>query len=150
MSATQVTDGRMRDIHLNCQVGDLRDPYRGFVMNGAALIVGYCTGMVFTRRVALPARAGTLALILPLTIWASGAPLATAITAITAIVACRLPGGLSLPSALANLPVLRETSAGRGRARQAPPISVPAATARPAMGPRCQRRCLVARLGRPR
>ena len=28
MSATQVTDGRMRDIHVNCQVGDFRDPYR--------------------------------------------------------------------------------------------------------------------------
>jgi hypothetical protein len=52
----------------------------GFVMNGAALIVGYCTGMVFTRRNAPLAGAGTLALILPLTIWASGAPLATAIT----------------------------------------------------------------------
>ena len=80
----------------------------GFVMNGAALIVGYCTGMVFTRRIAPLAGAGTLTLILPLTIWASGAPLATAITAITA---CRLLGGLSLPSALASLPVLRETSA---------------------------------------
>ena len=83
----------------------------GFVMNGAALIVGYCTGMVFTRRIAPLAGAGTLTLILPLTIWASGAPLATAITAITAIAACRLLGGLSLPSALASLPVLRETSA---------------------------------------
>ncbi len=83
----------------------------GFVMNGAALIVGYCTGMVFTRRIAPLAGAGTLALILPLTIWASGAPLATAITAIAAIAACRLLGGLSLPSALASLPVLRETSA---------------------------------------
>jgi hypothetical protein len=80
----------------------------GFVMNGAALIVGYCTGMVVTRRVAPLAGAGTLALFLPLTIWASGAPLATAIAAIAA---CRLLGGLSLPSALASLPVLRETSA---------------------------------------
>ena len=80
----------------------------GFVMNGAALIVGYCTGMVFTRRVAPLAGAGTLALILPLTIWASGAPLATAIAAIAAY---RLLGGLSLPPALASLPVLRETSA---------------------------------------
>jgi hypothetical protein len=52
----------------------------GFVMDGAALLVGYCTGMVFTRRVAPLARAGTLTLILPLTIWAGGAPLATAIT----------------------------------------------------------------------
>ena len=80
----------------------------GFVMNGAALTVGYCTGMVVTRRIAPLAGAGTLTLILPLTIWASGAPLATAITGVTA---CRLLGGwLSLPSALASLPVLRETS----------------------------------------
>ena len=80
----------------------------GFVMNGAAFVVGYCTGMVFTRRVAPLAGAGTLALFLPLTIWASGAPLATAITGVAAY---RLLGGLSVPSALASLPVLRETSA---------------------------------------
>jgi hypothetical protein len=79
----------------------------GFVMIGAAFLVGYCTGMVFTRRIAPLAGAGTLTLILPLTIWASGAPLATAITAIAA---CRLLGGLSLPPALASLPVLRETT----------------------------------------
>jgi hypothetical protein len=83
----------------------------GFLMNGAALIVGFCTGMVFTRRIAPLAGAGTLTLILPLTIWAGGAPLATAITGVAA---CRLLGGLSLPSALASLPVLRETS-GRPR-----------------------------------
>ena len=53
-------------------------------MNGAALLVGYCTGMVFTRRIAPLAGAGTLTLILPLTIWASGAPLATAIIGVAA------------------------------------------------------------------
>jgi hypothetical protein len=80
----------------------------GLLMNGAALIVGYCTGMVFTRRIAPLAGAGTLALILPLTIWASGVPLATAITG---VVAYRLLCfWLSLPSALASLPVLRETT----------------------------------------
>ena len=79
----------------------------GLVMNGAALLVGYCTGMVFTRRVAPLAGAGTLVLILPLTIWASGAPLATAITGVAAY---RLLGVLSLPPALASLPVLRETT----------------------------------------
>jgi len=50
----------------------------GVLMNGAALLVGYCTGMVATRRTAPLAGAGTLALLLSLTIWASGAPLATA------------------------------------------------------------------------
>ena len=79
----------------------------GFLMNGAALLVGYCTGMVFTRRVAPLAGAGTLTLILSLTIWASGAPLATAITGVAAY---RLLGVLSVPSALASLPVLRETA----------------------------------------
>src|SRR5580704_12897903 len=79
----------------------------GFVMNGAALTVGYCTGMVFTRRVAPLAGAGTLTLILPLMIWASGAPLATAVAAVAA---CRLLGALSLPPTLASLPVLRETT----------------------------------------
>jgi hypothetical protein len=84
----------------------------GLVMNGAVLIVGYCTGMVFTRRIAPLAGAGTLTLILPLTIWGSGAPLATAIVGVAA---CRLLGGwLSVPPALASLPVLRETS-GRPR-----------------------------------
>jgi hypothetical protein len=48
-----------------CHPGD--DSGRGG-LPGAALIVGYCTGMVFTRRTAPLAGAGTLTLILPLTI----------------------------------------------------------------------------------
>jgi hypothetical protein len=80
----------------------------GLVMNGAALIVGYCTGMVFTRRTAPLAGSGTLALILPLTIWASGAPLATAITGVAAY--RLLCFWLTLPPALASLPVLRQTT----------------------------------------
>jgi hypothetical protein len=90
----------------------------GVVMNGAALLVGYCTGMVVTRRVAPLAGAGTLALILPLTIWASGAPLATAIAGVAAY---RVLGVLSLPPALASLPVLRETTRPAAIARQALP-----------------------------
>jgi glycosyltransferase 2 family protein len=84
----------------------------GFVMNGAALVVGYCTGMVFTRRTAPLAGAGTLALILPLTLWASGAPLATAITGVA--VYRLLVFWLSLPSALVSLPALRETTRQAG------------------------------------
>jgi hypothetical protein len=129
----------------------------GFVMNGAALIVGYCTGMVFTRRTAPLAGSGTLTLILPLTIQASGAPLATVITGVWAY--RLLCFWLALPAALASLPVLRETTrqtaiTRRGRARQAPPISSAAAIQRRPRGrrchPRCQRRCLVARPGKPR
>ena len=84
-----------------------------FMMNVAAFTVAYCTGMVFTRRVAPLAGAGTLILILPLTIWASGGPLATAIVGVTAY---RLFGALSLPCALASLPVLREASGRPGEA----------------------------------
>ncbi|HEX6453043.1 MAG TPA: hypothetical protein VF060_26735 [Trebonia sp.] len=79
----------------------------GLLMNGAAFILGYCTGMVFTRRIAPLAGAGMIAVILPLTIWGSGAPLATAIIGVAAY---RLLGGLSVPPALRSLPVLRETS----------------------------------------
>jgi hypothetical protein len=110
----------------------------GLLMNGAALIVGYCTGMVFTRRIAPLAGAGMLTLILPLTIWASGAPLATAITGVAAY--RMLCFWLPLPSALASLPVLRETTRQArdnqaGRARQAPPISGAAAGPRPTIPP---------------
>jgi hypothetical protein len=80
----------------------------GFWTNGAALLVGYCTGMVYTRRTAPLAGAGTLALILPLTICAIGAPLATAITGVAAY--RLLCFWLPLPSALASLPALRQTT----------------------------------------
>jgi hypothetical protein len=108
----------------------------GLVMNGAAFIVGYCTGMVFTRRIAPLAGAGMLTLILPLTICASGAPLATAITGVAVYRA--LCFWLPLPSALAHLPVLRETirqarDSQAGRAREAPPISGTATTPGSAM-----------------
>jgi hypothetical protein len=109
----------------------------GLVMNGAAFIVGYCTGMVFTRRIAPLAGAGMLALILPLAIWASGAPLATAITGVA--VYRLLCFWLPLPSALAHLSALRETTrqardSQAGRTRQ-PPISGAAAAPGPAMPP---------------
>jgi hypothetical protein len=94
----------------------------GLVMNGAALIVGYCTGMVFTRRTGPLAGAGILTLILPVTICASGAPLATAITGVA--VYRMLSFWLPLPFGLAHLPVLREAirqarDNQAGRARQA-------------------------------
>jgi hypothetical protein len=88
----------------------------GLLMNGAALIVGYCTGMVFTRRIAPLAGSGTLTLILPLTIWASGVPLATAITGVAAY--RLLCFWLPMPSALASLPVLRrDNQAARASGR---------------------------------
>ena len=78
----------------------------GFQMNWAALFVGFATGMVFTRRTGPLAGAGVLALVLPLTIWYSGAPFAAAIVGVFAyrILALWLP----MPASLAALPTMRE------------------------------------------
>src|SRR5260221_6610122 len=70
----------------------------GFLMNGAAFIVGYSTGMVFTRRIAPLAGAGTPTLILPLP------------TANTGANGYRLPARPSPPPAPAKHAVLRATT----------------------------------------
>lgn len=91
----------------------------GFAMNGAALIVGFATGMVLTRRIAPLAGAGVLTLVLPLTIWYCGAPLAVAVAGIFAYRALTL--WLPIPFALYRLPVLRQLSKEAlpsGQARQ--------------------------------
>jgi hypothetical protein len=77
----------------------------GFQMNAAALFVGFATGMVFTRRTGPLAGAGILALVMPLTIWYSGAPFAVAIVGVFAyrFLALWLP----MPVTLAVLPTLR-------------------------------------------
>ena len=77
----------------------------GLKMNAAALFVGFATGMVVTRRTGPLAGAGVLALVLPLTIWVSGAPLAVAIVGVFAyrVLALLLP----MPVSLAVLPTLR-------------------------------------------
>jgi hypothetical protein len=77
----------------------------GFQMNAAALFVGFGTGMVFTRRTGPLAGAGVLALVLPLTVWYSGAPFAAAIVGLFAyrVLALLLP----MPVSLAALPKLR-------------------------------------------
>jgi hypothetical protein len=80
----------------------------GFGMNWAALVVGFATGMVFTRRVAPLAGAGILTLILSLAIWCSGAPLAVAVAGVFAYRALTL--WLPLPFGLVALPVLRQIS----------------------------------------
>jgi hypothetical protein len=83
----------------------------GFSMNGAALLVGFGTGMVFTRRTGPLAGAGVLMLLLPVTIWYSGAPLATAIAAIFVYRVLSL--WLPMPFALASLRPLRAMGEGR-------------------------------------
>jgi hypothetical protein len=77
----------------------------GFHMNAATLFVGFATGMVFTRRTGPLAGAGVLALVLPVTIWVSGAPFAVAVVGIFAyrVLALLLP----MPVSLAALPTLR-------------------------------------------
>lgn len=100
----------------------------GLRMNGAALFIGYATGLIFTRRTAPLAGAGVLTLVLPLTIWASGAPLPVAIVGVFSyrLLVLLLP----LPVSFAVLPTLR----GMGRhladeasaaARQRPRLRVP-------------------------
>ena len=82
-------------------------------MNMAALFVGFATGMLLTRRTGPLAGAGVLALVLPLTIWVSGAPFAVAIVGVFVyrVLALLLP----MPVSLAALPTLAQ--AGRGPAQ---------------------------------
>jgi hypothetical protein len=77
----------------------------GFRMDAASLIVGYATGMVFTRRTGPLAGAGILALVLPLSLWYCCAPLAVAVVGVFAyrVLALWLP----MPVTLAFLPTLR-------------------------------------------
>jgi len=77
----------------------------GLRMNATALIIGFATGMLFTRRIGPLGGAGLLALVLPLTIWSSGAPLAVAIAGVFAYQV--LFFWLPMPVALACLPTLR-------------------------------------------
>jgi len=74
-------------------------------MSVAAFVVGTATGMIFTRRAAPLAGAGILALVLPVTLWCSGAPLPIAISGffVYRILSLWLP----LPFALASLRELR-------------------------------------------
>jgi uncharacterized membrane protein YbhN (UPF0104 family) len=78
----------------------------GYQMNPASFFVGFATGMVFTRRTGPLGGAGVLALVLPVTVWYSGAPLAAAVVGMFAYRVCAL--WLPMPVALAGLPTLRE------------------------------------------
>ena len=77
----------------------------GVRVNAAALIVGFGTGMVFTRRTGPMGGAGILTLVLPPALWCSGAPLAAAVAGVFAYQVLSL--WLPLPVALAFLPTLR-------------------------------------------
>jgi hypothetical protein len=77
----------------------------GFRMSAASLIVGYATGMVFTRRTGPLAGAGVLTLFLPLCLWYCGAPLAVAVAGVFAYRV--LVMWLQIPFAISFLPTLR-------------------------------------------
>lgn len=99
----------------------------GFSMNAAALFIGYATGMVFTRRTGPLGGAGILMVVLPVTIWYSGAPMAIAVVGvfIYRVVTLWLP----MPFALASLGTLRQMGeAGTPGAEQ------PASSDEPALG----------------
>jgi hypothetical protein len=72
--------------------------------------------MVFTRRSIPLAGAGMLAVILPVTIWCSGAPLAVAVPGVFAYHVLTL--WLPTPLSLATLRTLRELMARPGSARK--------------------------------
>jgi hypothetical protein len=97
----------------------------GFQMNPAQLFVGFATGMLFTRRTGPLAGAGVLALVLPLTIWVSGAPLAVAVAGVFVyrVLALLMP----MPVSLAALPTLRNMAQGpASQVREADDVNEPA------------------------
>jgi hypothetical protein len=99
----------------------------GLRMDGAALIVGFCTGMIATRRLAPLAGSGLLTLFLALTIWYSGAPFTVAIAGVFAYRAMTL--WLPMPFSLAALPALRklgkQAAPPRGAAASRDPSPAP-------------------------
>lgn len=81
----------------------------GFRMNVAQLIVGFATGMLLTRRSMPLAGAGLFVVILPVTLWYSGAPLAVAVPG--AFIYHVLSLWLPTPLSLATRRTLREMMA---------------------------------------
>lgn len=77
----------------------------GVHLDGGVFVVGFATGLLFSRRTGPLAGAGTLTLVLSITVWTSGAPFAATVAGIFAyrFVALWLP----LPFSLAALPTLR-------------------------------------------
>jgi hypothetical protein len=78
----------------------------GTTMSAAPFIVGFATGLVFTRRTGPLAGAGIVAVVLPVTLWHSGAPLAVAVPGI--FVYHLLTLWLPLPASLLTWPTLRQ------------------------------------------
>lgn len=83
----------------------------------ATLVVGFATGMLVTRRSVPFGGAGLLMLVLPLALWACGAPLPAAVAGVFVYRFVTL--WLPLPGALAARPSLREVCAAAEPARTA-------------------------------
>jgi uncharacterized membrane protein YbhN (UPF0104 family) len=97
----------------------------GFEMDPAPMFIGYATGMVFTRRTGPLGGAGVLMVVLPVTVWYSGAPMATAVVGILVyrVVSLWLP----MPFALGTLKTLRAMGETGGSAQ-------PSESREPALG----------------
>jgi hypothetical protein len=78
----------------------------GFAMNVGQFVVGFGTGMVFTRRTGPLAGAGILTVVLSVTLWYSGAPFGPAVAGVFAyrFLALLMP----MPFSLAALGTIRE------------------------------------------
>lgn len=92
----------------------------GHQMYWASFFIGFATGMVFTRRMGPFAGAGVLALVIPLTIWYSGAPLAVAVVGIFSyrVLSLLVP----TPFALASLGTLHRIGRGAGATQHEPAL----------------------------
>lgn len=89
-----------------CLAGWAGMAFFGYHMNWARFVIGFGTGMVFTRRTGPFAGAGVLELVLPVSLWASGAPLAVAILGMFVYRALSI--WLPMPLALGRLRTLRQ------------------------------------------
>jgi uncharacterized membrane protein YbhN (UPF0104 family) len=89
-----------------CLAGWAGMAFFGYHMNWPRFVIGFGTGMVFTRRTGPFAGAGVLELALPVALWASGAPLAVAILGMFVYRAASI--WLPMPMALGRLRTLRQ------------------------------------------
>jgi hypothetical protein len=111
----------------------------GFRMNAAALLVGFATGMVFTRRTAPVGGAGVIAVVLPLTISQSGAPLAVAVVGVfvygVASLWLPMPASFAVRASLRRMGERQVRRADRVAAAMAEPPPQPEPPAPGAAGP---------------
>jgi hypothetical protein len=94
----------------------------GVNMSVAALVVGFGTGMVFTRRTGPLGGAGVLVLVLPPALWYSGAPFAAAVAGVFIYQVLFL--WLPMPPALTLLLTLRAMGEQRGHLNLHPEAGV--------------------------